>query len=180
MIVAPWLAEVRAVIVGAVADPEATRRTTELYAPVPFALTVAIWKSYDEPEFRPVTLKKVPVVPVFAVVVVQGVVPVTRYWIAYPPIGRPLAFVGAVQFKRTEPLPEFVAVTPVGAPARPVGVTVTVREVPATEPAPIAVTRKVIGTPFVRPDAIVQLKVPLAGMLARVVQFTPSVDDDTE
>ena len=58
--------------------------------------------------------------------------------------------------------------------------TVTVRDCPATEPAPIAVTLNVIGTPFVRPDAIVHVSGPAAGIVASVVQLTPSVDEETE
>ena len=45
LITAPWLRETTEVIVGALAEPDATNDATELYAPAPFALTVAIRKS---------------------------------------------------------------------------------------------------------------------------------------
>ena len=51
-----------------------------------------------------------------------------RYSIRYPPIGRPFRFVGALQLRSTEPFPELFALKPVGAPAKPDGVTVTVRD----------------------------------------------------
>ena len=37
-----------------------------------------------------------------------------------------------------------------------------------------------IGVPFVRPDATVQVNGPAAGIVAKVVQVTPSVDEETE
>ena len=86
--------------------------------------------------------------------------------------------VGAVQLRSTEPFPELLALNPVGAGAKPLGTTVAVRERPATLPAPIACTRKVYATPFVRLFTV-QLNTPFAGIVASVVQETPSVELET-
>ena len=56
MITAPWLREVSAVMTGALAEPDAINVTVAVSVPVPFPFTVARRKSYEEPEFKPVTL----------------------------------------------------------------------------------------------------------------------------
>ena len=47
-------------------------------APLPLTLTAETWKSYEVPPARPDALKKVALLPVFAVTTVQAEVPVTR------------------------------------------------------------------------------------------------------
>jgi hypothetical protein len=124
--------------------------------PVPLAFVAVTVKVYAVPFVRPVTVVDVPgglPVSVTAVCAVGPANGVTVYLV----IELPPLFDGAVQLTVADWFPA-VAVTPVGAPGKFVGVTLFDGDEAALVPlALVAVTANVYAVPLVSPDTVVDV-----------------------
>ena len=129
-------------------------------APFPAALVAYTLHAYCVPFVNELTR-----IGLDVPVAVRAVPPVTEQVAVYPVIADPPSLAGAVNATLAVPLPGDT-VPIVGAPGTVRGVTDTVPDAAPVPAAFVAVTEQVYAVPFVRPDTVIGLAVPVPVIVA--------------